>query len=133
MNYLIVLRIILQKVGCDKVLGSTKQEDECGLCGGDGSTCKPPRRHPYHSNNGGGDANNVEDDSDDDFKGLAADQPVTFHWLGEVTHKEKEREREREREEKEKASVYVWKETSFSECSVTCGIGMSAKIIIIMP
>jgi hypothetical protein len=27
--------------GCDGVEGSTKTEDACGVCGGDGSTCKP--------------------------------------------------------------------------------------------
>jgi len=26
-------------VGCDKQLGSTKKEDKCGVCGGDGTTC----------------------------------------------------------------------------------------------
>lgn len=25
----------LQKVGCDGVIGSSKQEDKCGVCGGD--------------------------------------------------------------------------------------------------
>ncbi|XP_062826362.1 A disintegrin and metalloproteinase with thrombospondin motifs 2 isoform X2 [Anolis carolinensis] len=28
------------KVGCDKVIGSTKQEDKCGVCGGDNTHCK---------------------------------------------------------------------------------------------
>ncbi|XP_072446893.1 A disintegrin and metalloproteinase with thrombospondin motifs 2-like [Chiloscyllium punctatum] len=28
------------KVGCDKVLGSVKKEDKCGVCGGDNSHCK---------------------------------------------------------------------------------------------
>ncbi|XP_051834688.1 A disintegrin and metalloproteinase with thrombospondin motifs 2 isoform X1 [Antechinus flavipes] len=28
------------KVGCDRVIGSTKQEDKCGVCGGDNSHCK---------------------------------------------------------------------------------------------
>nr|XP_033783173.1 A disintegrin and metalloproteinase with thrombospondin motifs 2 isoform X3 [Geotrypetes seraphini]XP_033783174.1 A disintegrin and metalloproteinase with thrombospondin motifs 2 isoform X3 [Geotrypetes seraphini]XP_033783175.1 A disintegrin and metalloproteinase with thrombospondin motifs 2 isoform X3 [Geotrypetes seraphini] len=28
------------KVGCDKVIGSSKQEDKCGVCGGDNSHCK---------------------------------------------------------------------------------------------
>uniref|UniRef100_A0A1A8MCJ9 ADAM metallopeptidase with thrombospondin type 1 motif, 2 n=1 Tax=Nothobranchius pienaari TaxID=704102 RepID=A0A1A8MCJ9_9TELE len=29
-----------EKAGCDKVIGSSKQEDECGVCGGDNSSCK---------------------------------------------------------------------------------------------
>uniref|UniRef100_A0A3P9KTG9 ADAM metallopeptidase with thrombospondin type 1 motif, 2 n=1 Tax=Oryzias latipes TaxID=8090 RepID=A0A3P9KTG9_ORYLA len=29
-----------KKVGCDGVVGSSKQEDKCGICGGDSSTCK---------------------------------------------------------------------------------------------
>lgn len=29
-----------QKVGCDGVVGSLKQEDKCGVCGGNNSTCK---------------------------------------------------------------------------------------------
>ncbi|XP_028574056.2 A disintegrin and metalloproteinase with thrombospondin motifs 2 [Podarcis muralis] len=28
------------KVGCDKVIGSSKQEDKCGVCGGDNAHCK---------------------------------------------------------------------------------------------
>ncbi|KAM9312528.1 A disintegrin and metalloproteinase with thrombospondin motifs 2-like [Gastrophryne carolinensis] len=28
------------KVGCDKVVGSNKKEDKCGVCGGDNSNCK---------------------------------------------------------------------------------------------
>ncbi|XP_018426257.1 PREDICTED: A disintegrin and metalloproteinase with thrombospondin motifs 2-like, partial [Nanorana parkeri] len=28
------------KVGCDKIIGSTKREDKCGVCGGDNSHCK---------------------------------------------------------------------------------------------
>ncbi|GBN47343.1 hypothetical protein AVEN_247209-1, partial [Araneus ventricosus] len=27
-------------VGCDKVLGSVTKVDECGVCGGDGSSCR---------------------------------------------------------------------------------------------
>ncbi|XP_022237944.1 ADAMTS-like protein 3, partial [Limulus polyphemus] len=30
------------KVGCDLELGSDKKIDECGVCGGDGSTCRQP-------------------------------------------------------------------------------------------
>lgn len=26
-------------MGCDKIVASTAQEDECGVCGGDGATC----------------------------------------------------------------------------------------------
>lgn len=33
-----------QKVGCDRVIGSTKQEDKCGVCGGDNSHCKVVKR-----------------------------------------------------------------------------------------
>ncbi|XP_029074048.1 A disintegrin and metalloproteinase with thrombospondin motifs 2 [Monodon monoceros] len=29
-----------RKVGCDGVIGSSKQEDKCGVCGGDNSHCK---------------------------------------------------------------------------------------------
>ncbi|KAM7000345.1 A disintegrin and metalloproteinase with thrombospondin motifs 2 isoform 2-T2 [Tautogolabrus adspersus] len=29
-----------EKVGCDRVVGSSKQEDKCGVCGGDNSSCK---------------------------------------------------------------------------------------------
>ncbi|CAJ1058587.1 LOW QUALITY PROTEIN: A disintegrin and metalloproteinase with thrombospondin motifs 2-like [Xyrichtys novacula] len=29
-----------EKVGCDGVVGSSKQEDKCGVCGGDNSGCK---------------------------------------------------------------------------------------------
>jgi len=35
-----VFLLCVQKVGCDRVIGSTKQEDKCGVCGGDNSHCK---------------------------------------------------------------------------------------------
>lgn len=43
----------LQKVGCDGVIGSSKQEDKCGVCGGDNTWCnvvkgtftRSPKRH----------------------------------------------------------------------------------------
>lgn len=31
---------VLQKVGCDKEIGSNKGEDRCGVCGGDNSHCR---------------------------------------------------------------------------------------------
>lgn len=31
---------ILQSPGCDGILGSNSTLDTCGVCGGDGSTCK---------------------------------------------------------------------------------------------
>uniref|UniRef100_A0A2K5KFG4 ADAM metallopeptidase with thrombospondin type 1 motif 2 n=1 Tax=Colobus angolensis palliatus TaxID=336983 RepID=A0A2K5KFG4_COLAP len=44
-----------RKVGCDGVIGSSKQEDKCGVCGGDNSHCKvvkgtftrSPKKHGY--------------------------------------------------------------------------------------
>ncbi|XP_049817483.1 ADAMTS-like protein 1 isoform X3 [Aethina tumida] len=36
---------ICQKVGCDLRIGSSKQIDECGVCGGDGSSCFKPIYH----------------------------------------------------------------------------------------
>ncbi|XP_014661728.1 PREDICTED: ADAMTS-like protein 3 [Priapulus caudatus] len=33
---------ICKPVGCDKVLGSSKKVDQCGVCGGDGSKCGQP-------------------------------------------------------------------------------------------
>ncbi|POI30778.1 hypothetical protein CIB84_005471, partial [Bambusicola thoracicus] len=38
--YSICVRGECLKVGCDRVIGSTKQEDKCGVCGGDNSHCK---------------------------------------------------------------------------------------------
>ena len=34
------LDVFLQRVGCDKRLDSTKTSDDCGVCGGDGSSCQ---------------------------------------------------------------------------------------------
>ncbi|KAJ8963231.1 hypothetical protein NQ318_018697 [Aromia moschata] len=36
---------VLQMIGCDLRIGSTKQVDECGVCGGDGSSCSRPLYH----------------------------------------------------------------------------------------
>ncbi|KAG9346797.1 hypothetical protein JZ751_007116, partial [Albula glossodonta] len=38
--YSVCVRGDCVKVGCDYVIGSTKQEDKCGVCGGDNSSCK---------------------------------------------------------------------------------------------
>uniref|UniRef100_H3B8X2 ADAM metallopeptidase with thrombospondin type 1 motif 2 n=2 Tax=Latimeria chalumnae TaxID=7897 RepID=H3B8X2_LATCH len=38
--YSICVRGECVKVGCDKAIGSSKQEDKCGMCGGDNSHCK---------------------------------------------------------------------------------------------
>lgn len=36
---------ILQTVGCDLRIGSDRQVDACGVCGGDGSSCSRPLYH----------------------------------------------------------------------------------------
>uniref|UniRef100_A0A3Q2PG62 A disintegrin and metalloproteinase with thrombospondin motifs 2-like n=1 Tax=Fundulus heteroclitus TaxID=8078 RepID=A0A3Q2PG62_FUNHE len=36
----VCVRGACQKVGCDGVVGSSKQEDNCGVCGGDNSRCE---------------------------------------------------------------------------------------------
>lgn len=38
-------RVCLQIVGCDRQLGSAAKEDNCGVCGGDGATCRLVRGH----------------------------------------------------------------------------------------
>lgn len=32
--------LCVQKVGCDREIGSNKVEDKCGVCGGDNSHCR---------------------------------------------------------------------------------------------
>lgn len=39
------LIILLQRVGCDLRIGSTKKVDSCGVCGGDGTSCAQPLYH----------------------------------------------------------------------------------------
>lgn len=43
----------LQIVGCDHELGSTAKEDNCGVCNGDGSSCRLVRGH-YKSQHASG-------------------------------------------------------------------------------
>ncbi|KAJ8281573.1 hypothetical protein COCON_G00040920 [Conger conger] len=38
--YSICMRGDCVKVGCDRVISSSQQEDKCGICGGDNSSCK---------------------------------------------------------------------------------------------
>ncbi|KAM3867108.1 A disintegrin and metalloproteinase with thrombospondin motifs 2 [Diretmus argenteus] len=38
--YSVCVRGECEKVGCDGVVGSSKQEDKCGVCGGNNSSCK---------------------------------------------------------------------------------------------
>ncbi|KAJ8254644.1 hypothetical protein GJAV_G00195380, partial [Gymnothorax javanicus] len=38
--YSVCMRGDCVKVGCDRVIGSSQQEDKCGICGGDNSSCK---------------------------------------------------------------------------------------------
>uniref|UniRef100_A0A8C1U9U8 ADAMTS-like 3 n=1 Tax=Cyprinus carpio TaxID=7962 RepID=A0A8C1U9U8_CYPCA len=40
---------ICQEVGCDRQLGSNAKEDNCGVCAGDGSTCRLVRGQQYLS------------------------------------------------------------------------------------
>lgn len=44
---------MLQIVGCDHELGSTAKEDNCGVCNGDGSSCRLVRGH-YKSQHASG-------------------------------------------------------------------------------
>lgn len=46
-----------QVVGCDHELGSTVQEDNCGVCGGDGTTCRLVRGQ-YRSQQSAGRSKN---------------------------------------------------------------------------
>lgn len=39
-SFFLFLLSLLQKVGCDKEIGSKKVEDKCGVCGGDNSHCR---------------------------------------------------------------------------------------------
>lgn len=36
----LILLLLPQHVGCDRVLGSDAKEDKCRVCGGDGSSCE---------------------------------------------------------------------------------------------
>uniref|UniRef100_A0A8C1NJ60 ADAM metallopeptidase with thrombospondin type 1 motif, 1 n=1 Tax=Cyprinus carpio TaxID=7962 RepID=A0A8C1NJ60_CYPCA len=40
------------KAGCDRVIGSNKRFDKCGICGGDGSTCKKVSGSMQHARAG---------------------------------------------------------------------------------
>ncbi|XP_016096100.1 A disintegrin and metalloproteinase with thrombospondin motifs 1 [Sinocyclocheilus grahami] len=40
------------KAGCDRVIGSNKHFDKCGICGGDGSTCKKVSGSMQHTRAG---------------------------------------------------------------------------------
>lgn len=39
-SYILLSLLLLQKVGCDREIGSNKVEDKCGVCGGDNSHCR---------------------------------------------------------------------------------------------
>jgi len=45
MMIIILVISIIQRVGCDLRIGSTKKIDSCGVCGGDGTTCSEPLYH----------------------------------------------------------------------------------------
>lgn len=51
------LSVWVQIVGCDHELGSAAQEDNCGVCGGGGTTCRLVRGH-YRSQNASGRSKN---------------------------------------------------------------------------
>jgi predicted extracellular nuclease len=44
--------------GCDSVCGSTAVDDDCGICGGDGSSCAEPAANLFFSEHGEGSGNN---------------------------------------------------------------------------
>lgn len=51
--FLLRLLLVAQIVGCDHELGSTTKEDNCGVCNGDGSSCRLVRGH-YKSQHASG-------------------------------------------------------------------------------
>ncbi len=40
---------LLQKIGCDGIIGSTAKEDRCGVCSGDGKSCRIVKGDFNHS------------------------------------------------------------------------------------
>lgn len=38
-----------QKIGCDGIIGSSAKEDRCGVCNGDGRSCKIVRGDFNHT------------------------------------------------------------------------------------
>lgn len=39
----------MQKIGCDGIIGSSAKEDRCGVCNGDGRSCKIVRGDFNHT------------------------------------------------------------------------------------
>ncbi|CAG7831610.1 unnamed protein product, partial [Allacma fusca] len=114
-------------VGCDLKLGSPKKVDECGVCGGDGSTCSTPVYRwevlpstPCSANCGGGQQgvkiicrNSLTNERVD---GLLCNSQQKPYRLFQTCNNH--------------PCQPMWKTGEWSECSKTCGGGLIIRKVM---
>lgn len=49
LSLFVFLLYLLQKIGCDSIIGSSAKEDRCGICNGDGKSCRIVKGDFNHS------------------------------------------------------------------------------------
>uniref|UniRef100_A0A8C9EY67 ADAM metallopeptidase with thrombospondin type 1 motif 17 n=1 Tax=Pavo cristatus TaxID=9049 RepID=A0A8C9EY67_PAVCR len=137
-----------QKIGCDGIIGSAAKEDRCGICSGDGKTCKVVK----------GDFNHTKGMGDSDFQIgtvehycprtlvtfpahsvvtvflFLLNQVLLFHDQNYGIHYEytipvNYTAENRSEPEKQQDSLYIWTHSGWEGCSVQCGGGERKTIV----
>ncbi|KAF7637452.1 hypothetical protein Mgra_00003195 [Meloidogyne graminicola] len=119
----ICFKDICHSVGCDKIIGSLKTKDQCGICGGDGSSCYNKLfkwKDIGHYSNCKGKCGN---------KGISASVSFCINIFTNRFVPEKMCSKQKRPRPKIRicSSIILckkeWKTTNWSDCSVNCGIG----------
>ena len=130
-----MLLSFLQTIGCDDILDSGKAFDSCGVCGGDNSSCTATSE--IHTEVSAGrivdlteDFKPVEDKSSKNLNHKLTNvmEEKTINGLSRIPQRDmppgvREIYSNRYKNRVIEVPFYVWEESQYSECSVTCGVG----------
>ena len=126
----------MQTIGCDNILDSEKAFDSCGVCGSDGSTCNSTldvnsdvlstnQILPLTENITEDIINYKNSEYINDNKVTVDIAERQQHGLARIARDRVVREKDgvRYRSMLVEVPFYVWEESAYSECSVSCGVG----------
>ena len=121
-NYNCMKLLFLQEIGCDDIIGSIASVDTCGVCGGDGSSCtvvtSPTHVLALRQNT----LSIRVEESPDVVTSLARDSPEYFSDTAAANINEESFDSVLYLDE---VPDFLWQETPFGTCSVTCGEGQN--------
>uniref|UniRef100_A0A8D0RJC1 Peptidase M12B domain-containing protein n=1 Tax=Sus scrofa TaxID=9823 RepID=A0A8D0RJC1_PIG len=111
-----------QKIGCDGIIGSAAKEDRCGVCSGDGKTCRVVKGDFSHSR-GTGPVRFMWES----VVLLFHDQNYGIHY--EYTIPVNYTAENQSEPEKPQDSLFIWTHSGWEGCSVQCGGGERRTIV----